>query len=179
MRRFFIAILIVGVIAMVALAGCGGGGSSSGGNLNPGDNDNNNNNDIILTGRVIAQDNIQGVEGVTVVFGTNPVATDTTDENGNFTLNLQGRSPAEVLGGDQYFSINTSSVPGGGYPNDQAVAYQSSIYFVAQNRLKVPTEIFGGTKDLGTIKIQSNMNSDPPPPPAYSEGYEIPEGYYP
>ena len=181
MKRFYLAIVIIGVIAMVALAGCGGGGggSSAGGQIpDPIDDDNNTN---VLTGRVVAHDNKAGLAGVTISFG-NPVISATTGADGRFTINLGQKTPAQALVGGNIFSINTSSVDGGFYRKDDAVAYSKSPtpVFYSQDNLPVPQNvIIGQDKDLGIITTQPSHEDDVnnPPGPPFFEGNDVPANY--
>lgn len=165
MRRFFLAISVVGVLALVALAGCGGGGGGSadgGGNDNPPPLTNN----TILTGKVQTTRDGSGLANVTVKIGSpTTVATTKTDVNGNFKLDI---GSSTVLSINAYsFSVDTSTADPVHYPNTWKVTLNNTGPWL---QVAVPVRqavLMLQSKDLGIVEATYVSGDDPniPPPP--------------
>lgn len=176
MRKLSTALLIAGVAALVALAGCGGGGGGGGGTTpDPPPTGN-----LIVTGRVINHLTGNGVQGVIVRFGTaNRSAT--TNANGQFSIDTQTTSALLAYSGSLFpytFTVSTAGLPQPPippgvidwtpyYPATFSVTYTHYPSWPGnypQDSVRLPDEVLNGsTSSLGTIIVYDA--SDIPPIP--------------
>lgn len=161
MRMLSVGILVAGIIAMVALAGCGGGGGGGAAITNdppPVSTDN------VLTGKVISSKNGTALAGVSVSLGSPAVASAVSGADGKFALNIHSNT---VLGlGLVTFRVDTSTA-GAFYPTTWAVAINGVS--CPQTAVQIPMAVITAqSKDMGTITatyINPDDPDNPPPPP--------------
>ena len=165
MRKLSIAVLIVGIAVAFALTGCGGGGGGGGTPTPPPPTGN-----TIVTGTVIDNRSpAHVVPGVVVTLGT---LTQNTDASGKFSFNLGSNImllnflpypynlvvSTRLLDQSQYPQVSVFYL-GTGYPQDAGTGgapIPIPAQFLAQQ---------GVTVNLGTITVQFNDPTLPPPPP--------------
>ncbi|MCE5323671.1 hypothetical protein LLG46_10210 [bacterium] len=155
MKRFFILVVIAGLIAVISGCGGGGGGSSSSGTTTLGDS--------IITGKVVStKSGSPGVADVIVRLGTTTL-TATTDSDGNFQLDI-GSSSAGV---PAYLQIDPSGA-GTGYSKSYTVKYRNQTFL--SNNITIPATVRNGSvSDLGTFTITYVDGEDMPPVPFTSK----------
>lgn len=156
MRKLSIAVLIAGMVVIVALSGCGGGGGgASKGGTNPITGN------TIVTGTVMDnQKPPQPVANVTVMLGS---LQSTTNTRGVFEFDLGPDMAVASLFNDPTLASFSVQPPAVGDPNNPPgnpyvdIVYGSVIYAPSES-IPLPVEVyntFGTTTNLGTITMAS------------------------
>ena len=174
MRKLSTAVLIAGIVMTVALTGCGGGGGSTGAGTGGGGGVTGN---TIVIGRVV-DDRTPAQPVKDVVIGLGSMTTN-TGADGRFSFDLGSKIPlGDFLGSpvNAFFKVSTRLLNQTDYP-EVSVYYQVKIPGtgfpqIAENGgASIPISSFellmasGVTNDLGTVILQYNDISQPPPIP--------------
>ena len=169
MRKLSIAVLIAAIAVVVALTGCGGGG---GGNGSKDPTTPPATGTTIVKGTVV--DNRKPAHAVANVVVDLGALETTTDANGQFSFNLGKDIAVSSLFADPtqaVFKISTRLLAPDQYPQVSVFYLGVGYEQVAENggsSIPLPFEVYisvNVTKDLGTITVQFNDPSVPPPPP--------------
>lgn len=167
MRRLSVAILLAGLVAAVALVGCGGGGGGGGSSDNGGSNGGgSDNNGIVITGLIQNQMTGEPVSGVTVTLGqmSTQIFLGISQADGTFRVVLPvGVTMKTIYPSPVYtFSLDTADhrvfdVNYNGMPYDPST-------------IAGPVDVWAGTSnDLGRIRATvlpppGDDGGLPPPP---------------
>ena len=173
MRRVYSILLVGGVSAVLALAGCGGGGGGNGGNDPPPPEPE----DVVISGTVVSSQNqATGVPGVEVSLGTAGYQYElkaTTNASGNFSMTLPDdkASPLQLYATIPFdFRVNTAGA-GSSFPTFLPVWYNAVKYdqnpVMGYASIPVPAAVLVTTESmsLGTIVVTFFDPNQPPPPP--------------
>jgi len=167
MRKLSIAVLIAALALMVALAGCGGGGGgggSKGGNTTTG---------ITIVQGTVKDNRSPSQVVANVVVDLGGLET-TTDSSGKFSFVLgEGFAVSSLFTSttDAVFKVSTRLLSSDQYPQVNVYYLGTGYEQVAESggaSIPLPFEVYtavGVTKDLGTITVQYNDPSIPPPAP--------------
>ena len=174
MRRVYSILLVGGVSAMLALAGCGGGGGGNGGDDPPPPPPPA---DVVISGTVVSSQNqATGVPGVEVSLGTPGYQYELkaiSDASGNFSMTLPDviTTPLQLYVTIPYdFRVSTASA-GSSYPAVLPVWYNAESYdqnpVMGYASIPVPAAVLVTTESmsLGTIVVTFFDPDLPPPPP--------------
>ncbi|MCE5315308.1 MAG: hypothetical protein ABFD49_10010 [Armatimonadota bacterium] len=156
MSRFFTLILILGVVAALALTGCGGGGGGSSSSSNSGGDGSR-----TITGKVVSSETGSGISGVLVTLGSG-FAADTTDSTGKFEFELTATKADEI---PAYIQVDASNASDDFSSDPVTYGGQTFNY----DNITVPVEIRNGESDsFGTFTLAYVGGEDPPPVPIVS-----------
>lgn len=151
-------IVVVIVLALFALAGCGGGGGGTTGGGGGGNNSGEPRPGDTVKGTVIDESTGLGVPGVKLLFYAASgalVDTDITDDNGKFSKDVDVDATQ--------FHVDNASVPAGYF---KSYNFKSKTYTTldATCRAPLPPLSQGTLTTLPAIRLSPTSGPPPPPP---------------
>lgn len=153
MRKSFLFVFGIAIIAIVALSGCGGGGGGTGSSDN-----NNTSGERVISGKVVSsQSSSTGIKGVIVKLGDGTsIDNAVTDASGKFTFTLSSSSASVPA----YVQIDVTGA-GSSYSSTYPVTYKGQTY--QPTYITIPVNVRNAvSNDLGTYTVAYLGGETPP-----------------